>query len=163
MYSYSQQEDRGKPGAPYQYNNLSGQESDRVEICWRPPAYLEEEEYSYEVRYKEVNGKKWQRLETKSQDPKAVVTNLRAGTGYVFKVRVVYDDDEGPYGPESEEIRTIQSPALSIRQRSEALLGREGNMQTPQRFALSLTEIDAARSDEGKIRGFCIGDFTPEK
>ena len=149
-----QQEEKGKPGAPYWHNSRSVEESDRLEICWQHPAVLAENKYSYEVRYKEVHTQTWMRFNTESSQPKTTITNLKPGTGYIFKVRVLYNDSEGPFGPESTEIKTIQSPAMAMK---TGLRVVSGNGVLPEQLALPLVEDTTEISKEAEIRGFSIG------
>ena len=84
----------------------------------------------------------------------ATLTDLKANTRFSFQVRVVHEDGEGPYGPESDVVTTSSSPATRIVE--FAPVTRNGK-PSPNVHALPITENKQGRNIAAKTKKFEIG------
>lgn len=75
-----------------------------------------------------------------------------AATSYVFQVRAVFKDQEGKYGPHSNEVITSESSATKLRKTSK--LVKEEN---PSIYRLKGTELKHSRNPLAKTRKFEFG------
>ncbi|WAQ94890.1 LOW QUALITY PROTEIN: hypothetical protein MAR_007361 [Mya arenaria] len=97
---YQQEQDR--PGKP----RVSDIGSDTVTLSWEKPTVFGSGDY-FQIGYKDLNGgKKWRFDHEKST---VRLTNLKSDTRFVFRVRMVYDDIEGPYSEESIRPKRIRN------------------------------------------------------
>lgn len=122
--------------------------SDNVELSWTESGH--ELDY-YQIRYKSKNEKDiWKYLTTDRN--KITITGLMAATSYVFQVRAVFKDQEGKYGPQSNEVITSESSATKLRKTSK--LVKEGN---PSIYRLKGTKLKHSRNPLAKTRKFEFG------
>ena len=88
--------------------------SESVELAWEKPSRKDRVDY-YEIRYKQVDATKWESFCTKDgKRASATVHGLKCSTRYHFKVRAVYNDEEGPYTSVSSEVTTQASLAKEL-------------------------------------------------
>ncbi|KAK3090164.1 hypothetical protein FSP39_009640, partial [Pinctada imbricata] len=125
--------------------------SDSITLSWRVPNDFQEGDY-YQIRFKNIDGGKWRFYEEQPSEGSIVMTKMKANTKFVFQVRVVHDDMEGPYSPVSDEVHTKLSPANRLF--SYSTLTRKG---TPDLYRLPLTENKNARNSGAKTRKFDLG------
>ncbi|XP_069103053.1 uncharacterized protein [Argopecten irradians] len=145
-----------RPGKPTRAD--SG--SDYIRLAWKVPD--DENVLYYEMKYKQTQEELWSKESAITSDtsPNIYVRGLLQDTEYEFKVRGHYKDGEGEYSGQSESIRTLQSPALSVRQACMKLQDGE-----PAFYKVPLTEHKQARSEEFKTRKCEFGSshLTQEK
>lgn len=62
----------------------------------------------YKVRYKTDKSDKeeWNYAKTNADESQITITGLMPNTMYIFQVRGVFEDQEGEYGPENDEMQT---------------------------------------------------------
>jgi hypothetical protein len=80
------------------------------------------------------------------------LTNLKSDTSFCFRVRAVFDDEEGPYSPSSDIVKTVESPAVRLKEFSSIV--QEG---TPERRALPITQVENSRNDDAMTQKFELG------
>lgn len=80
------------------------------------------------------------------------ISRLLANTWYIFQVREVLHGQEGRYGPLSDAVKTTESPATYLLERS--LLVAHGH---PSKYRLSVEELNASRNLVAKTRKFILG------
>lgn len=109
----------------------------------------------YQIRYKSRNGQeKWKIVETEDDQNQITITGLMANTKYVFQVRGVFQDQEGRYGCENDEIQTTESLATHLKKSSIQVA--DGN---PPTYQLSTEEIKYSRNDLAKTKQVVLGKF----
>lgn len=107
----------------------------------------------YQVRYKCSNKEeKWKFTETDSSQNFLVITGLMATTEYIFQVRGVFGDFEGPYSPVSENIATKESLATQLLGISTLL--KKGD---PSIYLLPAEENIKARNEIAKTKQLIFG------
>lgn len=124
-----------------------------VNIYWQPPKQFVKGDY-YQLSYKEAEDKKWIFYNEQFERATAELKDLKAGAAYVFRVRVVTDDGEGPYSEISDEIKTKQSPAHKLLNFAPRKM--EGN---PSKYTVPFEELKEARNDKAKSRKLEIGRY----
>lgn len=87
----------------------------------------------------------------------AEVRGLKSKSKYVFRVRVAYADNDGPYSPESNEFVTVVSPASRI---VESLQQGEKSNHSPVIYTVPLNEIKGGRNEGAKTKKYEIGMVT---
>lgn len=138
------------PGKP----RSSDARADTIMLSWDPPSTFGDEDY-YQISYKDLdNNKKWKFYQDEFKSSSAILSDLKSNTAFIFRVRVVYEDSEGPYSEESDKIITSDSPATRIV--SFSVLKENGN-PSPSIYALPITEIRQARNEKAKTKKFDIG------
>ena len=125
--------------------------SDSITLAWTTPTDFDTDDY-YQIRYK-AKGGKWRFFDEQPSVGTTVVTSLTADTVFVFQVRVVHDDMEGPYSPISDEFCTRKSPANILFGFSEKM--RDG---PPDVYKLPVTENVTARNTTAKTKKFDLGE-----
>lgn len=106
-----------------------------------------------QVTYKDVdNAGRWQFRPEEHTCATAVLDDMKSNTKFIFRVRVVYEDGEGPYSPPSDEYVTAKSPASRIVEFANVL-----EKGPPSKHALPITEIRNARNPTAKTKKFEIG------
>lgn len=98
---------------------------------------------------------KWKKTETDSDENNIMITGLMANENYIFQVRGIYGDQEGPYGAVSEDIYTKKSLATTLLEFS--VLQR--NTDCPRIYILPVEENKSARSTTARFRMFTLGKF----
>jgi hypothetical protein len=131
--------------------------SNSVELAWDPPEKGLECIDSYEIRYKQCNttkAEKWIPVVTETSRRTFIVTDLKRGTDYEFKVRAVNKDgDEGPFSPKLK-MSTKVSLAKSIQLDAKKI--KNGN---PSLFKLPLYENEATTNFKAKTRKCIYGKY----
>ncbi|XP_052232780.1 uncharacterized protein LOC127845722 [Dreissena polymorpha] len=128
--------------------------SDSIMLSWTKPSFFEEGDY-FQICYKDVmQGAKWKVYTGEFTECTQVLTDVRSNTEFVFRLRVVCNDGEGPYSEESDVIKTHVSTAsrlvgFSVRLGAEAV--------SPIRYALPMCEVKGARNGKAKTRKFEVG------
>ncbi|XP_060587427.1 uncharacterized protein LOC132742949 [Ruditapes philippinarum] len=123
-----------RPGKPRRLNDIL----EVVSLTWDPPSDIKDG-YYYQISYKELeHDGKWALYDEVFQDATAELNDLRANTVFVFRVRVLYEDREGPFSEESNEIKTSLSSACQVSQQSVSLV--KGNFSSPV-YGLPMNEI----------------------
>lgn len=126
--------------------------SDSLSLIWTKPKRFGPKDY-FQVSYKEVNGR-WKVKNDEYPTATADLTDMKANTTYVFRVRVVYQDSEGPYSDESKDVHTKVSPAERLVPFSTC--ASKGN-PSPTVYTVPFTELSAARNVSAKTRKIEIG------
>ena len=135
-------------GKPFPTNT----KSNSMKICWDKPRKKVD---SFQVRYKPKNGEsKWKLIETSQDSNYTTITKLMPDTEYIFQVRGVFGDLEGPYGPVSDSIVTLKSPTTDIlksckyttQEKSPKLL-----------YHLPLRENIRARNEKARTKKMILG------
>lgn len=136
------------PGKP-QKENIK---SDSVSLIWKKP---HEETDQFQIRFKVKDEKsKWKFAESIVAGNYTTVTGLMADTEYVFQVRGLFEDQEGPYSPVSDIIKTKKSLATTLLN----FCGKPENSKTfPLRYQLPLDENLNARNESARTRQFLLG------
>lgn len=98
--------------------------------------------------------KKWKFLSDEYKSSTVVLRDLKSNTAFLFRVRVVYEDGEGPYSEESDRIQTSDSPASRIVMFS---LEKEKGDPSPTKYVLPMTEDKMARNEQAKTKKFEVG------
>ncbi|XP_060589339.1 uncharacterized protein LOC132744567, partial [Ruditapes philippinarum] len=145
-------QDNLKPGIPCLVDPVK---LDCVCLAWEPPKQVFKN-MNYQLRYKEVDSNsKWILSTQVATQPSIIVCNLKSNTKYVFQVRMVSDEEEGPYSDASNIVETMLSAAARSldfmyevnRNDTEMLLKR-----------LPLQENKKARNLTEKTRKLIIGE-----
>lgn len=124
--------------------------SDSVVLHWTESRY--DIDY-YQIRYKSKPGKdKWKFVATDSKRNEVTICGLMANTTYVFQVRAVFEDEEGRYGPQSDDVITSKSLATTLFKSSS--LAKEGN---PLIYRLDAKELPKSRNFTAKTKKLEIG------
>lgn len=127
--------------------------SDSVQLLCKT---LGEKPDHYQVRFKnKTKTSKWKSIETDSGENTFTISELMADTEYIFQVRGIYGDDEGPFSPVTEEIKTEKSLATS-------LLGfciQNNDPNCTPIYLLPVKENPHARNDSARTRQLVLGNF----
>lgn len=126
--------------------------SDSVDLQW---AKSEKRVDYYQIRYKTRDGKtNWKFAKTDTDQSKITITGLIANTKYVFQVRSVYQNQEGQYGPESNDVLTAESLSTSLLDFSKQI--DNGN---PPKYQLLVKELKNSRNTSAKTKQVILGKF----
>ncbi|XP_045178579.2 uncharacterized protein LOC123538489 [Mercenaria mercenaria] len=143
-------EAKDRPGKP----RISDVLADSVTLSWDPPSTFGEDDY-YQISFKDLDhNKKWRFFQAEFRSSTAVLNDVKSNTVFIFRVRVVYEDGEGPYSEESDKIVTSDSPATRI---VKFALKKTAGNPSPSKYALPVTEIRAARNEKAKTKKFELG------
>lgn len=124
--------------------------SSSVNLIWEKSA---ENVDHYQIRYKCLDkSAKWKFFETDSNQNSVTLSGLMANTKYIFQVRGIFGDIEGPYGPESESIWTRKSLATDLLDFSFS-----STNSNPKKYIPPTQEILEARNPSAKTRHLIIG------
>ena len=138
------------PGKPRASDVLA----DTITLAWDPPSKFGDDDY-YQISYKDLDHeKKWKFYQGEIRESTVILRDIKSNTAFIFRVRVVYEDGEGPYSEESEKILTSDSPASRIVKFST--IKEKGN-PSPSKYALPITEIRQARNEKAKTKKFEVG------
>ncbi|XP_053389333.1 uncharacterized protein LOC128552325 [Mercenaria mercenaria] len=138
------------PGKPKSLNVLP----DTITLSWDPPSQLDEKDL-YEISFKvQDHDHQWKILSDKFTTTTADAKNLKSNTAYIFRVRVVCENNEGPWSVESDVILTLESLASQIVKFAVKI--KDGD-PSPAIYALPMTEIQAARDEKAMLRKFEFG------
>ncbi|WAQ96119.1 hypothetical protein MAR_028809 [Mya arenaria] len=145
-----------QPGQP----TVTDISSDSLTLFWNKPERFRPNDY-FQIAYKELNSEgKWRIYHGEYTESTVKLENLKSNARFVFRVRIVSIDGEGPYSPQSDEIQTESSPASRIVDFSVLLTDEEhqkDNNWSPDLYAIPLTEVKEARNDSAKTRKFEVG------
>lgn len=134
------------PGKPC----LEEVRSSSINLTWEKSA---ENVDHYQIRYKCLDkSEKWKFFETDSNQNSVTLSGLMANKEYIFQVRGIFGDIEGPYGPESKSIRTKKSLATDLLDQS-----RSSKNSNPPKYIPPTKEILTARNPSAKTRQLIIG------
>lgn len=92
-------------------------------------------------------------FETHSNHNYITISGLLADKQYKFQVRGIFGDNEGPYGPASEIVRTKKSLAANLLLRSE----KQSTDSIPVQYIPPTEENLKARNPTAKTRQVIIG------
>lgn len=124
--------------------------SNSLKLVWEKP--VENVNY-YQVRYKcSEKEEKWKFTETDTSQNFLVITGLMATTEYVFQVRGMFGDVEGPYSPVSDNNTTKESLATQILGNCKPL--KNGN---PSKYLLPAEENMKARNEHAMTKQLIFG------
>ncbi|XP_060596429.1 uncharacterized protein LOC132750457 [Ruditapes philippinarum] len=141
-----------KPGKPCAAGNVH---VDSVCLAWEPPKELYEN-YMYQLRYKEVQVKsKWKLHQELMTSSKVNLGNLKSDTKYIFEVRMVNGEIEGPFSETSDPVQTIQSAAQQILKFTNDV--SRPNVGMPLK-RIPLQENKGTRNKLAKTRKLVIGE-----
>ncbi|XP_078322456.1 uncharacterized protein LOC111105028 isoform X2 [Crassostrea virginica] len=141
-------EDDKTPGKPHEETI----KSDSVSLIWKRP---HEETDQFQIRFKVEDEKsKWKFSESNVAGNFTTVTGLMADTEYVFQVRGLFEDQEGPYGPVSDSIKTKKSLATTLLNFCRKL---ENSKTVPLRYQLPIEENMNARNESARTRQLILG------
>lgn len=79
-----------------------------------------------------------------------------AHTKYIFQVRGIFGEQEGPYGPANEDIETKMSLATTFLDFSIL----ENNTDCPPKYLLPVQENENARNTSARTRQLTLGRCT---
>lgn len=125
-------------------------QSDSVDLTW---SKSEEKVKNYQICYKSEKSQE-KVIETEADQNHITITGLMADTKYIFKVRGVFHDQKGQYGPANDEVQTQMSLAHFLRESAE--LVESGNPATYKLFA---QEQKDSRNDDAKTKKLVLGKF----
>lgn len=77
-----------------------------------------------------------------------------ANTKYVFQVRSINQDQEGQYGPESNDVLTAESLSTSLLDFSKLV-----SNGIPPKYQLLVTELENSRNIDAKTKQVIFGKF----
>lgn len=75
-----------------------------------------------------------------------------ANTNYIFQVRRVFQDQEGKYGPASDDVRTTESLATYLLGFAKQVA--DGN---PKKYQLMMEELKDSRNSDAKTKQVILG------
>lgn len=108
----------------------------------------------YQIRYKtKTENAKWKFIETDSDENQITITGLMANTKYIFQVRGIFGDQEGPFSPVNESIETMKSLAIALLDFSK-IQNKTGN---PSIYLLPVQENKHARNKSARTRQLVLG------
>lgn len=108
----------------------------------------------FQVCYGERNGKSPLKiLETKAEENYATIKGLLENTEYTFQIRGVFGDQEGPYGPVNNEIKTKQSLGSTLL--IHCVL--QDDSKKPYKYKLPAVENKGARNENARSIQFILG------
>lgn len=126
--------------------------SDSVDLYWGKSEKIVD---YYQIRYKTRNGQeKWKFTETDDDQNKITITGLMANTNYIFQVRRVFQDQEGKYGPASDDVCTTESLATYLHGIAKQVAN--GN---PNKYQLLVEELKDSRNPDAKTKQVILGKF----
>jgi hypothetical protein len=129
---------------------------DTVTLTWDPPSTIGENDF-YQISYKDGSHEgNWEIYQGEFKSSTAVLSDLKSNTVFVFRVRVVNEDDADLYSEQSDKIVTLESQA-SRHVQASALI-EKGN-PSPSKYALPLSEIREARNEQAKTTKFQLGIY----
>lgn len=99
----------------------------------------------------------WKFANTDTDQNKITITGLMANTKYVFQVRSVNQDQEGKYGPESNDVLTAESLSTSLLDFSKLV-----NNGIPSKYQLLVKELENSRNIDAKTKQVILGKFFPQ-
>ncbi|XP_060589819.1 uncharacterized protein LOC132745006 isoform X3 [Ruditapes philippinarum] len=141
-----------KPGKPSAVGQVH---VDTVLLAWEPPKELYEN-FNYQLRYKEVKEKqKWKLHPELMASSTVTLSTLRSDTQYIFQVRMVNDEIEGPYSETSDPVQTIQSAAQQLLEFTYDVSRPDVEMPLKK---IPLQENVGTRNELAKTRKLVIGE-----
>ncbi|KAH3772282.1 uncharacterized protein LOC127846401 [Dreissena polymorpha] len=136
-----------QPGRPEAFDITS----DSLTLSWTKPALQADGDY-FQIEYKElIQGSKWKTFTGEFTESTQILTNLKSETEFVFRVRALQCDGEGPYSEESAVVKTHISTASRLIGFSVRL---DEETTSPIRYALPMCEVKEARNSRAKTRKF---------
>lgn len=135
------------PGKPHALNI----KSDSISLMWeRAP----EQHERFQIRYKPENeDSKWKFYENYVEENNVVINGLMADTGYRFQVRGIYKDQEEPYGPISDVIKTRESLATKMLESCGPSIPKTA----PPKYILPVQENKMSRNTVARTRQLTLG------
>lgn len=97
--------------------------------------------------------------ETKTEENYATIKGLLENTEYTFQIRGVFGDQEGPYGPVNDKIKTKKSLGTTMLDR--CIL--QDDSQKPYKYKLPTVENKDARNENARSRQFILGWITSSR
>ncbi|XP_052788373.1 uncharacterized protein LOC128223135 [Mya arenaria] len=126
--------------------------SDFIVLSWDTPSNFQDGNY-YQVSIKDVDqNSKWKLYHKDFTTAIGKIEYITSNTRFVFRVRVIQENGEGLYSPESDVIITFPSPASGLVNISTKVDG-----ENPTIYALPVTENRKARDETAKLRQFWLG------
>lgn len=123
---------------------------DSVDLQWAKSA--KRVDY-YQIRYKTKDAKdEWKFAKTDHDQSQITITGLMANTKYVFQVRSVYQDQEGQYGPESNDVLTAESPSTSPLDFSKQV-----SNGIPPKYQPLMKELENSRNTDANTMQVILG------
>lgn len=108
----------------------------------------------YQIRYRtKTENAKWKFIVTDSDENHITITGLMSNTKYIFQVREIFGDQEGPFGPANESIETMKFPATALLDFSK-IQNKTGN---PSIYLLPVEENRNARNKSARTRQLIFG------
>ena len=95
-------------------------------------------------------------LETKAEENYSTITGLISNTEYTFQIRGVFGDQEGPYGPINDKIKTKKSLGSTMLDFCVLL----DDSKKPLKYNLPAVENKSARNENARSRQFILGKIT---
>lgn len=127
--------------------------SDMVVLFWTKS---EDQVDYYQIRYKSKGGQeKWKFAITDEDENQTTIFGLMSNTVYVFQVRGVFQDQEGNYGPASDDVETAESLTTYLLRSSINVAS--GN---PPKYQLMAQELKPSRNSSVKTRKLILGKRT---
>lgn len=107
----------------------------------------------YKVRYKTDKSDKeeWNYAKTNADESQITITGLMPNTMYIFQVRGVFEDQEGEYGPENDEMQTESLDAYLNK------ISTRITKSSPSKYQLFVQEMKDARNVTAKTRKLNLG------
>lgn len=108
----------------------------------------------YQIRYKTIEEhSKWKLTETDSNDNHITISGLMANTKYIFQVRGIFGDEEGPFGQVNDNIKTNKSLASLLVNSSQP----QNKTKSPTIHLLPVVENENARNQDARTRQLILG------
>lgn len=124
--------------------------SDSIEIIWTASTEAD----FYEICYNIKDIEEWNLAKTDTAQNKINITGLKANTKYVFKVRKVFQNQKGEYGPASDDLQTSKSPATRLLHPTFSIKVTDGN---PSKYRLLARDIENTRNKKAKTKKVVLG------
>lgn len=108
----------------------------------------------YQVRLKTKNDNStWRYTEVDSGENGITISGLMAKTTYVFQVRGLFGDEEGPFSPVTDDIETKMSLATTLLD----LCVLDSKKMCPNVYVLPVQENALARNISARTRQLILG------
>ncbi|XP_053384009.1 uncharacterized protein LOC123537493 [Mercenaria mercenaria] len=143
-----------KPGKPTVVGHVR---VDSICLTWVSPKEVFQD-HRYQLRFKEtIEGAKWSFYPQWAETSSVTLNNVKSNTEYVFQVRMVCEECEGPYSEVSDTVNTIESAAHQLLNFMYDVKLPDINIPLKK---VPFSENIKARNVQGKTRKLVVGEAT---
>ncbi|XP_053386663.1 uncharacterized protein LOC128550842 [Mercenaria mercenaria] len=130
--------------------------ADTISLSWeKPHLFGKDDTYQLSFKFTDDPSSKWKPYVQEFKTNKATLTDLKSNTPFTFRVRVLFDEEEGPYSPPSDRVQTKQTPAIRIKDFAVVV---EKN-KVPETRSLPITQVRESRNSEAMTQKFEFGEM----